>query len=115
MSRPLDVRCHVSVLAGKACSVQHFEDRPCRSRLAGCLSFLPCCSCSARCHPALQRAGRCPRKVCCFPLGEPPRLRAKVGMFGGTPAGGMQFGAAHGSDAHVPCATMLGACGARRR
>lgn len=29
-------------------------------------------------------------------------------MFGGTPAGGMQFGAAHGSAAHVPCSTMLG-------
>ena len=30
-------------------------------------------------------------------------------MFGGTPAGGMYFGAAHGSDTHVPCSTMLGA------
>jgi len=48
-------------------------------------------------------------------LGELPRLRAQVGMFGGTPAGGMQFGAAHGSDAHVPCATMLGARSAGRR
>ena len=33
----------------------------------------------------------------------------QVGMFGGTPAGGMYFGAAHGSDTHVPCSTMLGA------
>ena len=32
----------------------------------------------------------------------------QVGMFGGTPAGGMYFGAAHGSDTHVPCSTMLG-------
>ncbi len=54
------------------------------------------------------------RCAVCRTLGELLRLRAQVGMFGGTPAGGMQFGAAHGSDAHVPCATMLGARSAGR-
>ncbi|KAK9845414.1 hypothetical protein WJX81_005954 [Elliptochloris bilobata] len=37
----------------------------------------------------------------------PITLTTEVGMFGGSPAGGMHFGAAHSSDAHMPCASML--------
>lgn len=49
------------------------------------------------------------RLVCNAVAGYVSVICTQVGMFGGTPAGGMYFGAAHGSDTHVPCSTMLGA------
>ena len=32
---------------------------------------------------------------------------AEVGLVGGMPAGGMQFGAAHNADSVMPCSTMI--------